>query len=56
MFYVLFLESDRNTVYKARKFASVASAQTYLSLFLCCGSINCMITSEDLQTIYFKTF
>lgn len=56
MFYVLFLEPDRDTVYNVRKFASLRQARAYLEIFLCLGSINCLITSEDLQTIYFKSF
>ncbi len=56
MFYVLFLEPDRDTVYNVRKFASLRQARSYLEIFLCLGSINCLIASEDLQTIYFKSF
>lgn len=56
MFYVLFLESDRDSVYMVRKFASLRKARAYLNIFLSLGSINCLITSQDLQTVYFKTF
>ncbi len=56
MFYVLFLEPDRDTVYMVRKFASLRKARAYLNIFLSLGSVNCLIASHDLQTVYFKTF
>lgn len=56
MFYVLFLEPDFDSVYFVRKFSSLHSARAYCNLFSFLGSINCLITSQDLQTVYFKTF
>lgn len=56
MFYLFFLEPDRDTVYEVRPFPDLISANNYLRVFDRLGSINYLLTSSDLQTIYLKSF
>lgn len=54
--YVLFLESDCDSVYSVRKFPSLQYARAYCSRLSFLGSINLIIASDDLQIIHFKSF
>lgn len=56
MFFVLFFEPDRDTIYWVRKFLTLSAARSYLRRYEDFGSINAAVYSYDLQICYFKTF
>lgn len=55
MFFVLFLHPDRSLL-MVRKFSDLVSARRYLELFDKMGSVNYVVTSYDLQTVYLKSY
>lgn len=56
MFYVLFLEPDRSTVWFVRKFSDMMSVRRYLEIYDRLGSVNYLVASSNLQIIHFKSF
>ena len=55
MFFVLFFHPDRSLM-SARKFPDLVSARKYLEVFDQMGSVNYVVTSYDLQTVFLKSY
>lgn len=56
MLFVFFLDVDRSTVQFVRKFPDLVSARKYLEVFDQMGSVNYVVTSYDLQTVFLKSY